>query len=68
MAGDFSLSWNIESLNQAYKQGYMCGVMGSDTGKRPEMSDVMLAAWEAGWEDGNEIALDDSPPNIQIAS
>ena len=54
MAGDFSLSWNIESLNQAYKQGYMCG--------------VMLAAWEAGWEDGNEIALDDSPPNIQIAS
>lgn len=68
MAEDFSLSWNIDSLNKAYKQGYMCGVMGSDQGKRPDMSDVMLAAWEAGWEDGNDITLDDAPTNIRIAS
>ncbi len=68
MAQDFSLRWDIDSLNKAYKQGYMAGVMGSDRNRRPAMSEVVLAAWEAGWEDGNDIAIDDAPPNAQIAS
>jgi ribosome modulation factor len=68
MAEGISLSWNIDSLNKAYKQGYMAGVMGSDRNRRPAMSEVVLAAWEAGWEDGNDIAIDDAPPNAQIAS
>jgi ribosome modulation factor len=68
MAKDISLSWNIDSLNKAYKQGYMAGVMGSDRDRRPAMSEVVLAAWEAGWEDGNEVAMEDSSTNVRIAS
>ena len=52
MAQDFSLSWDIESLNKAYQQGYMAGVMGADMHQCPYQTDVVQAAWEAGWEDG----------------
>lgn len=55
MAQDFSLRWDIDSLNKAYRHGYMSGVMGADQNKRPAMSDVVAAAWEAGWEDGIEV-------------
>ena len=68
MAEDISLSWNIDSLNQAYKQGYMAGVMGNSRDRRPAMSEVVLAAWEAGWEDGNEVAIQDAPAQVRIAS
>jgi ribosome modulation factor len=68
MAEDTSLSWNIDSLNQAYKQGYMAGVMGSDRDRRPAMSEVVLAAWEAGWEDGNEVAVEEGSSGVRIAS
>lgn len=68
MAEDFSLSWNLESLNKAYKHGYMSGVMGKTREDRPGMSDVVLAAWEAGWEDGNDVAIQDTPNVVRIAS
>lgn len=68
MAEDISLSWNIDSLNKAYKQGYMAGVMGSDRSGRPAMSEVLLAAWEAGWEVGCDVAIDDIPITVQQAS
>lgn len=61
MAQDFSLRWNIDSLNQAYRHGYMSGVMGADKAKRPELSDVIAAAWEAGWEDGAALAQEEAP-------
>jgi len=68
MAEESSLSWSLETLNTAYKQGYMCGAMGSDKSKKPTMSEVVLAAWEAGWEDGNEVALEDALSMARIAS
>jgi len=69
MAENFSLSWNIDSLNKAYKHGYMAGVMGTEQSKPPSMSEVILAAWEAGWEDGQEVALQDaSIEPVRIAS
>jgi len=52
MAQDFSLCWDIDSLNKAYHQGYMAGVMGIDHSKCPYQGEVVEAAWEAGWEDG----------------
>jgi ribosome modulation factor len=54
MGQDFSLCWDIDSLNKAYHQGYMAGLMGVDHHQCPYNSDVVQAAWEAGWEDGLE--------------
>lgn len=69
MAENFSLSWNIDSLNKAYKHGYMAGVMGTGQMTPPSMSEVVIAAWEAGWEDGQEVALQDATlEQVRIAS
>lgn len=54
MAQDFSISWDIDSLNKAYRQGYMAGVMGMNNNTCPFVGEVIEAAWEAGWEDGTE--------------
>lgn len=67
MAQDFSLRWDIDSLNKVYRQGYMAGVMGSKIEHCPYTAEVVQAAWEAGWEDGFEnCELDRS--NDQISS
>jgi len=55
MANDFSLCWDIDSLNKAYRQGYMAGVMGSDRNRCPYTGEIVEAAWEAGWEDGIDV-------------
>ena len=55
MASDLSLNWNLLTLNKAYQQGYMAGILGMDPGKCPYRGDVVIAAWEAGWEDGKEV-------------
>lgn len=54
MAQDFSLSWDVESLNKAYHQGMMAGIMGAEISQCPYQTEVVQAAWEAGWEDGME--------------
>ena len=54
MAQDFSLRWDIDSLNTAYRQGYMAGVMGAEKTSCPFNSEMQEAAWEGGWEDGYE--------------
>ena len=46
------LNWNLSTLNKAYQQGYMAGSLGIDRIKCPYRGDVIVAAWEAGWEDG----------------
>ena len=33
MAQDFSLRWDVDSLNKVYRQGYMAGVMGVEKPK-----------------------------------
>jgi len=55
MAKDFSLYWDIDSLNKAYQQGYMAGVMGMDNRDCPYTGEIVEAAWEAGWEDGIDV-------------
>lgn len=55
MAQNFSLSWDVDSLNKVYRQGYMAGVMGMEKSQCPYDGEVVEAAWEAGWEDGFEV-------------
>ncbi|MCH8499223.1 MAG: hypothetical protein LAT63_12165 [Marinobacter sp.] len=52
MARDIKLGWDIEALNKAYRQGYLSGVMGMGRERCPYRGEVVIAAWEAGWEDG----------------
>ncbi len=69
MAQDFSLSWDIDSLNKAYRQGLMAGVMGVHISQCPYEAEVVQAAWEAGWEDGAEQCEADKSNGIgQLAS
>lgn len=46
--------WSLESLNKAYQQGYMAGLTGQPQHQQPYPAEVLAAAWEAGWDDGNE--------------
>lgn len=52
MASKALFDWNLTTLNKAYRQGYMAGNLGMDRVKCPYRGDVVVAAWEAGWEDG----------------
>jgi len=44
--------WTLDSLNKAYQQGYMTGLAGKESDHCPYQNDVLVAAWEAGWDDG----------------
>lgn len=46
--------WSLETLNNAYRQGYMFGLSGESVKRCPFQSAVIAAAWEAGWTDGAE--------------
>ena len=46
--------WSLESLNKAYQQGYMAGLTGQTNTPRALAADVLIAAWDAGWDDGHE--------------
>lgn len=61
MARDIKLGWDVESLNKAYRQGHMAATMGMDRSRCPYRGDVVIAAWEAGWEDANQAARDATP-------
>ena len=56
MARDIKLGWEVEALNKAYRQGYMAASMGMDKARCPYRGDVVIAAWEAGWEDADQVA------------
>jgi len=49
-------NWSIDTLNKAYRQGYMFGLSGESRQQCPYQSDVIAAAWEAGWLDGSDQA------------
>lgn len=51
MARDIKLGWDVEALNKAYRQGYMAASMGMDKTRCPYRGEVVIAAWEAGWDD-----------------
>ncbi|MEQ5836657.1 hypothetical protein EB809_19975 [Marinobacter sp. R17] len=61
MARDIKLGWDVESLNKAYRQGYMASVMGMPRERCPYRGEVVIAAWEAGWEDGNDALQQEQP-------
>ena len=44
--------WSLESLNKAYQKGYMAGL----TDHPLNAAEVLTAAWEARWWDGQEQA------------
>lgn len=47
--------WSLESLNKAYQQGYMAGLTAQT--QLPSLytdTAVLMAAWEAGRDDGEE--------------
>ena len=67
MARDISLGWDLESLNKAYRQGYMAGIMGMARERCPYHSEVVAAAWEAGWEDGAVTVTAERKAGIRIA-
>ncbi|KEF30210.1 MAG: hypothetical protein EP339_11745 [Gammaproteobacteria bacterium] len=56
MARDMKLGWDVEALNKAYRQGYMAASMGMDKARCPYRGDVVIAAWEAGWDDAGAAA------------
>lgn len=58
MARDIKLGWDVESLNKAYRQGYMAAEMGMARERCPYRGEVVIAAWEAGWEDARVICDD----------
>ncbi|MBL1273204.1 MAG: ribosome modulation factor [Marinobacter maritimus] len=54
MARDMKLGWNVEALNKAYRQGYLAASVGMNKTRCPYRGDVVIAAWEAGWDDSVE--------------
>ncbi|HLV78136.1 MAG TPA: hypothetical protein VKY53_09460 [Marinobacter sp.] len=51
MARDIKLGWDVEALNKAYRQGYLAGSMAMGKSRCPYRGEVVIAAWEAGWDD-----------------
>lgn len=58
MARDIKLGWDVESLNKAYRQGYMAADMGMARHCCPYRGEVVIAAWDAGWEDAAQKVRD----------
>lgn len=51
MARESKIGWDAEALNKAYRQGLMAATMGMARDRCPYQGEVVVAAWEAGWED-----------------
>ncbi|WP_298453048.1 ribosome modulation factor [uncultured Marinobacter sp.] len=60
MARDIKLGWDVEALNKAYRQGYMAASMGMDKTRCPYRGEVVVAAWESGWEDAGEVVQEEN--------
>jgi ribosome modulation factor len=61
MARDIKLGWDVGSLNKAYRQGYMAANMGMIRDRCPYRGEVVVAAWEAGWEDAGQVVQNTRP-------
>jgi ribosome modulation factor len=46
--------WDLESLEKAYRHGFMAGMVGKESDACPYRAEVIVNAWEAGWQDGRE--------------
>lgn len=68
MPRQHKLGWDLESLGKAYRQGYLAGYMGMGRERCPYRGDVVISAWEAGWEDGaGTLAAEQRVPRERIA-
>lgn len=47
--------WDIDTLDKAYRQGYMAGMTGRDETCSHYKAEMLIEAWEAGWIDGREV-------------
>lgn len=68
MARDIKLGWNVDSLNKAYRQGYLAASMGMERSRCPYRGEVAIAAWEAGWEDAGQVAREQMPDGDDLFS
>ncbi len=46
--------WDLENLEKAYRRGFMAGMVGKEGNSCPHKAEVVVNAWEAGWQDGKE--------------
>jgi ribosome modulation factor len=68
VARDIKLGWDVEALNKAYRQGYMAASVGMDKTRCPYRGDVVIAAWEAGWDDAGQVAQQRQAPGDDLFS
>lgn len=54
MPRESKIGWDAEALNKAYRQGLMAANMGMARDRCPYQGEVVVAAWEAGWEDAGQ--------------
>ncbi len=46
--------WDLQSLEKSYRRGFMVGMTGQANDSCPYRAEVLVDAWEAGWQDGRE--------------
>ncbi|WP_396588180.1 ribosome modulation factor [Bermanella sp. R86510] len=46
--------WDLENLEKAYRHGFMAGMVGKAIASCPYRAEMVVTAWEAGWQDGKE--------------
>jgi len=44
--------WDLETLEKAYRHGFMAGMTGKAQEECDYRAEVIVTAWEAGWQDG----------------
>lgn len=55
MTRDIKLGWDVEALSKAYRQGHMAATMGMAKTRCPYRGEVVISAWEAGWDDAGPV-------------
>lgn len=60
-------NWTVDNLNKAYRKGYLFGLSGEGKHNCPFSSEVIAAAWEAGWSDGCLEASRIGSPDLEQA-
>lgn len=68
MTRETKLGWDVQSLNKAYRHGYMAASMGMELSRCPYRSEVVIAAWEAGWEDASVAARESAAAGDDLLS
>ena len=46
--------WDLQTLEKAYRHGFMAGMTGKPQDNCKYRAEVIVTAWEAGWQDGRE--------------